>query len=156
MSENLTLHELLEKAIEKEIEAQELYRRLYDIMDKKAARDILRQLAGAEEKHEEILRKYMSGELGEDALRGEQVIDYMIAEKLEQPEITPEMTLDEILLMAANREKASHEFYLAMAEKHPLGKVKTLLEELASQEKEHKQRVEYLYNEVAFPQTAGG
>ncbi len=35
-------------------------------------------------------------------------------------------------------------------------KVKSLLERLASQELEHKQRVEFLYTEVAFPQTNGG
>ncbi len=34
--------------------------------------------------------------------------------------------------------------------------VKRLLERLASQELEHKQRVEFLYAEVAFPQTNGG
>lgn len=31
--------------------------------------------------------------------------------------------------------------------------VKRLLERLASQEREHKQRIEFLYTEVAFPQT---
>ncbi len=34
--------------------------------------------------------------------------------------------------------------------------VKRLLERLASQELEHKQRVEFLYAEVAFPQADGG
>ena len=34
--------------------------------------------------------------------------------------------------------------------------VKRLLERLASQELEHKQRVEFLYAEVALPQTNGG
>ena len=34
--------------------------------------------------------------------------------------------------------------------------LKRLLERLASQELKHKQRVEFLYAEVAFPQTNGG
>ncbi len=34
--------------------------------------------------------------------------------------------------------------------------VKSLLERLTSQEMEHKQRVKFLYAEVAFPQTDGG
>lgn len=34
--------------------------------------------------------------------------------------------------------------------------VKSLLERLASQELEYKQRVEFLYAEVAFPPTNGG
>ena len=82
--------------------------------------------------------------------------DYRIAEKLDQPEISPDMKLRDTFLLAANREKASHEFYLNLAQLHPAGEVRRLLEELAAQELGHKQRVEFLYTEVAFPQTDGG
>jgi rubrerythrin len=156
MVQTLTIEEILEKAIEKEIEAQELYRNLYEMMENQAARDILQQLVKVEEKHEALLRRYQRGELGEGALEAGHVLDYRIAEHLEQPEISPGMKLDEVLLLAANREKASYQFYIVLAGAHPMGPVKTLLEDLASQELEHKQKVEYLYNEVAFPQTAGG
>jgi rubrerythrin len=66
------------------------------------------------------------------------------------------MKLKDVFLLAANREKASHEFYLGLAQIHPDGGVKQLIEKLAAQELEHKQRVEFLYTEVAFPQTDGG
>jgi len=46
--------------------------------------------------------------------------------------------------------------YLGLAQIHPAGEVKKLLEELAVQELEHKQKMEFLYSEVAFPQTDGG
>ena len=156
MIENVTLNYILQKAIQKEIEAQNLYHDLSQKMENEASRDLLMQLVKAETKHEELLQKYHSGELGEEALKSEQILDYRIVEHLNQPEISPDMKLDEILLLAANREKASHEFYLGMAGEHQPGQAKTLFEELASQELEHKQKVEYLYNEVAFPQTAGG
>jgi rubrerythrin len=156
MADTLTIEEILEKAIEKEIEAQELYRNLQKRIKKEEARNILQQLIKVEEKHEELLRRYGKGELGGGALDAGHVLDYRIAEHLEQPEISPEMKLDEVLLLAANREKESYEFYVVLAGAHPMGQVKTLLEDLASQELEHKQKVEYLYNEVAFPQTSGG
>ena len=66
------------------------------------------------------------------------------------------MKLQEVFLLAANREMASHDFYQSLAQIHPPGEVQRLLEELAAQELEHKQRVEFLYTEVAFPQTDGG
>jgi len=66
------------------------------------------------------------------------------------------MQLKDVFLLAANRELHSYELYLALAGLHPLGEAKRLLEMLASQELEHKQRVEFLYTEVAFPQTDGG
>ena len=75
---------------------------------------------------------------------------------MEQPQLALEMNLKDVFLLAANREKASHDFYLSLAQIHPDGKVKRLIEELAMQELGHKKKVEFLYTEVAFPQTNGG
>jgi rubrerythrin len=151
-----TVQSILEKAIEKEIEAQDLYSKLSQTVKDEAARDVFQQLSKVEKTHEELLRKYLRGELGAGALNREQVLDYRIAEHLELPPITPDMKLNEVLLLAANREKAAHELYQSLAGEHPQGEVKRLIEQLASQELEHKQRVEFLYTEVAFPQTDGG
>jgi rubrerythrin len=156
MVTQLTVQAILEKAIEKEIESQRLYRDLSQKVTNQAAREAFLNLVGEEEGHEELLRKYLRGELGKGGLKKEQVLDYKIAEHLEQPEITPNLGLKEVFLVAANREKASHEFYLSLAGVHPRGVVRSLLEQLAAQELGHKQKVEFLYNEVAFPQTEGG
>jgi rubrerythrin len=156
VSTPLTVERVLKKAIQKEIESQHLYRDLSQRTTDEAAKDALRQLTQEEQGHENLLRKYLRGELKEGALEKEQVLDYKIAEYFEQPEISPGMKLKDIFLLAANREKASHELYLSLAGVHPSGPVKRLLEQLASQELEHKQKVEFLYTETAFPQTDGG
>jgi len=39
---------------------------------------------------------------------------------------------------------------------HPEGPVKDLLKRLAGEELPHKEKVEYLYANTAFPQTDGG
>lgn len=156
MIKQLTVKEILTKAIQREIEAQKLYRDLSGNVTNEATQDMLRELSRVEEKHEDLLRRYMRGEMAEGALGKDDMLDYRIAEHLEQPPITKDMRLDRVLLLAANREKASHEFYLDLALAHPPGKTRTLIEELASQELVHKQRVESLYTEVAFPQTDGG
>jgi len=156
MVSQLTVRKVLEKAIQKEIESQQLYRNLSQKMTDEAAKDAFRELTRQEQGHQALLEKYLRGELKEGALKREQVLDYKIAEHLEQPEISLRMELKDVFLLAANREKASHEFYLSLAGVHPSGQVKRLLEELASQELEHKQRVEFLYTETAFPQTDGG
>jgi len=156
MITQLTVQAVLEKAIEKEIESQQLYQNLSQKMTNAAARDAFLKLSREEQGHEDLLRKYLRGELGEGGLKKEQVLDYRIAEHLEPPAVTPSMGLKEVFLVAASREKASHEFYLSLAGVHPAGRVRSLLERLASQELEHKRRVEFLYTEVAFPQTDGG
>ncbi len=125
-------------------------------MTDETAKDAFLQLAQQEQGHQKLLEEYQRGELKEGTLSSGQVVDYKIAEKLEQAEVSPDMKLKDTFLLAANREKASHEFYLGLAGIHPAGEVKRLLKELAAQELGHKQKVEFLYTEVAFPQTNGG
>jgi len=152
----LTLKKVLQKAIEKEIESRFLYTELSQKVESEVAINAFQKLAQQEQGHQSFLEQYLRGELKEGALSSGQVIDYKIAEHLNQPEIFPGMMLKEIFLLAANREKASHKLYISLAQIHPAGKVKKLLEELAVQELEHKQKMEFLYSEVAFPQTDGG
>lgn len=152
----LTLKEVLEKAIEKEVQSRLLYIDLSQKVGDEAAKDAFQELAQQEQGHQRLLEKYLHGELKEGVLSRGEVINYKIAEKLDQPETSPDMALKDTFLLAANREKASHEFYLSLAGVHPAGETKRLLEELAAQELKHKQRVEFLYTEVAFPQTDGG
>ncbi len=156
MATQLTLKEVLTTAIEKEIEAQQLYGDLGRKVTGQTARDIFQELVREERGHQQLLERYLQGGLKSGSLRAEQVIDYKIAESFEPTEITPDMQLKDIFLRAANREKSAHESYLALSQAHPAGEVKKLLEELASQELEHKHKLEFLFTEVAFPQTAGG
>ncbi|MFC1861405.1 ferritin family protein [Chloroflexota bacterium] len=156
MAEDLTIGDILEKAICKEIEAQVLYKDISRRINNPAEREAFQELEKQERGHQEHLERYLRGELKEGGLSNVQVIDYKIAEKLEQAQISPDMALEDAFLLAAQREKTAHEFYIGLAEIHLPGDIKKLLQELAEQELEHKQRVEYLYTEVAFPQTDGG
>lgn len=156
MAAQFTLNEILEKAIQKEIGSHTLYSDLSCRMKDPASQNVFQELARQEKGHQTLLEKYQRGELRGGTLSKGQAVDFKIAEHFYQPEVTPDMPLKDIFLLAANREMHSHELYLALAEIHPPGEVKGLLEELARQELEHKRRVELLYTEVAFPQTAGG
>ena len=156
MATRLTVKEVLEQAVEKEIGAQKLYSDLVRRVTSQIAKDTFRELVKQEQGHEKLLERYLNGEIKTGTLRIEKVIDYKIAENYEPTEITPDMELKDVFLRAANREKAAHEGYLALSQAHPAGEVKKLLEELASQEMEHKHKLEFLYTETAFPQTAGG
>jgi len=156
MAIQFTLDEILEKAIQKEIGSRLLYDDLSQKMKDQVAKDAFRELARQEQGHQNLLEQYQRGELGAGVLSREQAVDYKIAEHLDQPEISPDMQLKDVFLLAANREMHSHELYLALAGIHSPGEAKRLFEELASQELEHKHRVEFLYTEVAFPQTNGG
>lgn len=156
MAKQLTVKEVLEKAIQKEVEARLLYTSLSKKIKQSAAKDALRELAKEEQGHQNLLERYLRGELAGGSLGQEELVDYKIAECLDQPAISADMALKDVFLFAANREMASHDFYCGLAGIHPGGAVRMVLEDLAAQELKHKQRVEFLYTEVAFPQTAGG
>ena len=156
MATKFTINRILEIAIQKEIESQHLYTDLSQKVTNDASKDALRQLTQQEQRHQNILEQYRQGELKAGVLSQKQVIDYEMAEHLDQPEISLDMQLKDVFLLAANREMQSHKLYLALAGLHPTGEARRLLEELAAQELEHKQKVEFLYTEVAFPQTDGG
>ena len=130
MSDQLTLKEVLGKAIQKEIESQRLYSDLSQKMTNDAAKDALRQLSQQEQGHQNMLEQYQRGEFKAGTLGMGQVIDYKIAEHLAQPEISPDMELKDVFLLAANRELCSHELYLGLAGLHPPGEAKGCLSSL--------------------------
>ena len=156
MVTQLTLREILAEAIHKEMMSRFLYIGLRQRVKSPASKDAFQALADQEESHQRILEDYLHGKLKEGALNGGLIIDYKIVEHLDQPEISPTMEMKEVFLLAAHREKAAHDLYVSLSAIHPAGQVKHLLENLATQELEHKHKIETLYAEVAFPQTDGG
>ena len=91
---------ILEKAIKREIESRLLYIELSQKMKDEAAKEAFQQLAGQEQEHQNYLERYKRGELMEGVLRSGQVIDYKIAEKLDQEPVSSEMTLKDTFLLA--------------------------------------------------------
>ncbi|MBW2672299.1 MAG: ferritin family protein [Deltaproteobacteria bacterium] len=150
------LESLIDVAIEREMEAYDFYMGLADKIEDPGIKDTLAFLAGEEQKHKEFLTGYRDGRYESDSLRLVDVVDYKIAEYLEEPDIKKEMYSSEVYHVAAHRELQSYHFYRALADLHPDGEAKTMLLKIANEEMKHKEKVEYLYSNTAFPQTAGG
>jgi rubrerythrin len=154
--ENLNLKDLLDKAIMREQEAFDFYSKLGNTVTDPTAKDALQFLAGQEKKHKEFLVSYKSGNTGSGALRMSEVIDYKIAQYLDKPDIKKDLDTKDIYLVAAHRELNSYNFYKGLADIQPAGEVKEMLLKMANEEMKHKEKVEYLYSNTAFPQTQGG
>jgi rubrerythrin len=76
-----------------------------------------------------------------------------------------QLSLRDVLDKAIQKEIEAQRLYTDLSQKVKDNSARTvfqdlarqeLLEKLAAQELEHKQRIESLYTEVAFPQTDGG
>lgn len=150
------LSAVLEMAINKEIEAQAFYMDLQSRVTDAEAKQALQFMAGEEKKHEEFLVKYKTSGMGPESLKQSQVVEYKIAEHLEKPDISGKMDSTDVYLVAAHRELNSYNFYKELAGMHPKGEVRDMLMKMAHEELKHKEKVEYLYSNTAFTQTAGG
>ncbi len=153
---NMTLESLIALAIKNEEEAYESYMELCSLVEDKEAKDTLKFLAQEEKQHKAYLVKYRDGGFRGASLAMDAPVDYKIAEQEKKPEIGKDVRTREVYLIAANKELNAAKFYEDLAKMHPDGEVKDMLIGMARQEMRHKEKVEYLYGNTAFTQTAGG
>ena len=66
------------------------------------------------------------------------------------------MSKKDVFLWAAHKELRSYDFYIALAEIHPEGETKDMIQKIANEELKHKEKMEYLYANINFPQTSVG
>jgi rubrerythrin len=144
---------VIERAIKNEEEAYAFYMDLAQKVADEEAKDTLLFLAHEEKGHKEYLLKYCQAAFAGPA---RPVIDYKISEHLMKPDVQKDMQSKDVYLIAANRELNAHNFYKGLAELHPAGDVKEMLLRMASEELKHKEKMEYLYANTTFTQTAGG
>jgi rubrerythrin len=150
------LSEVIDLAIQREEEAYDFYMDIINKLEDPSIKDTVDFIAKEELKHKAFLVNYRKGDYGPAALRMTEVVEYKIAEYLEEPEITKETKREDVYLIASHREARSHRFYTELANMHDENSVKDMLLKMANEELKHKEKMEYLYANTAFPQTAGG
>ena len=150
------LSEAVEVAIKKEEEAYAFYMDLAGLVEDQEAKETLRFLAQEEKRHKEFLEKFKQGGCFVGGLSMNEPLDYKVIQHLDPPEVRKNMKTKDAYLVAAFREQSAHDFYKSLADIHPPGEVKDLLLRMANEELRHKEKVEYLYTNTAFPQLAGG
>ena len=150
------ISDILDLAIQREVEAYEFYMDIHGRVDDQSVKDTLEFIAGEEKKHKAFLINYREGNFGAEALRMTDVVEYKIAEYLDEPDIDGDLSRQDVYLIAAHRENRSHQFYTELANLHAEGEPQSMLLKMANEELKHKEKMEYLYANTAFPQTSGG
>lgn len=148
--------DLIDMAIQREEEAFLFYADLSDKIEDDDTKETILWIKEEEKKHKAFLMDYRSGRFGTDMLRMSDVTYYKIAEYQKEPEVEKGMKSADVYLVASHRELRSYHFYTELAALHPGGEAKTMLLKMANEELKHKEKMEYLYSNTAFPQTAGG
>jgi rubrerythrin len=140
---------LIEQAIFQEELSHKFYQRMADLVTHQDTKDTFAYLAKEELEHKAFLQKCLTP--GGCPLTGK-AQDVHLAEILQAPEITDDLTPKEALVVAMKREEGAYRFYQALAGLQPPGEAKAFLEKMAQMELGHKDKVEYLYDNTAFPE----
>jgi rubrerythrin len=148
--------DILEIAIKREQEAYDFYMDIYTKVAESSLKETLEFIAAEEKKHKAFLVSYRNGNFGAQALKMTDSVDYKIAEYLEEPEINETSKPEDVYLVASHRELRSFNFYTELANLHADSEIKEMLLKMANEELRHKEKMEYLYANTAFPQTSGG
>jgi rubrerythrin len=148
--------DILEIAIKREEDSYDFYMDIHSKVDDANVKGTLEFIAGEEKKHRAFLVGYREGNFGTKALRMSDVVDYKVAEYLEEPEVDKNLKPEDIYLVASHRELRSHRFYTELANLHADSDLREMLLKMANEELKHKEKMEYLYANTAFPQTSGG
>jgi rubrerythrin len=146
---NAELTPLIEQAIRQEELSHEFYHRLAALATHQDTKETLEWLAKDELEHKAFLESCITP--SGCTLVG-QAQDTHLAEVMKTPAITPDMTPKEALMVAMKREEGSYHFYQRLASLQPPGDARAFLEKMARMELGHKEKVEYLYANVAFPE----
>lgn len=147
-----TIESILTRAIALEEEAYTLYADAASAARSDPIRDRLEELAQIELAHKTKLQEVMSGNVRWAIRRSkaEPVTDLRLSDHLVSGSLDPDADFQDVLLFAARRERAAHDFYVAMGELVAEPLHKSLFEMLATEELRHKNLLEKTYEEVVY------
>lgn len=148
MDDISTLKGVIDFALEKEGEAQALYENLAKQIKSERAATIFLELAAEEHKHYEALKTLDMSIIEGAEIR--EIADLKISDYLHDVSYSPEMTYQDILVLAMKAEEHSHSLYKGLADNSEDEELKKLFDFLAMQEARHKLRLETEYDEYVL------
>jgi rubrerythrin len=138
----------LDMAMRKENYSVQLYKALYDFVEREDARELLRRLIEEEKVHFNLLREVMlTGDYAKLGVPSEvkslEMTDYLIKE-----EIRRSSKPEEIVKLAIRREEESEEFYLSRVNLIQDNNLKNLYQRFAQEEANHRKKLLRSYDDL--------
>ena len=137
--------EIMDFAIDKEIEAALFYEEASKQEKQAATREIFESFAAEERKHEAMLKNF-SGE-NVEYYKVEKIPDLKRSDYLLDLEYTPGMTYPDILRLGAKREEKAFKFYTDFSKGSEKEEHKKLFQVLAQEEAKHKLKLETMLDD---------
>ena len=144
-----TIAEIINFAIEKEVEAYQLYSSTAQRVKDTSAKKLLEELAEEERMHEKSLKDLSkAAELMSVEIKS--VPDLKISDHLVESSIDAESDIQEVLIFAMKAEKAAYELYSELVKTATEDVHKSAFTRLAQMELIHKNKLEALYDDMFY------
>ena len=148
MEEFKSINDILDFAIVSEQEAVDFYTKLSKQATNEAMKEVFLQFAKEEMGHKARLTNIKEKQLFE--FKEEKVTDLKIADYLVESEAKPDMTYQDFLIVAMNKEKAAFKLYSDLAKIAPNNELRNIFLSLAQEEAKHKLRFEIEYDDYVL------
>ncbi len=142
-----TIDDVLDFAIGREIEAQEFYLKLADMVETPEMVEVFSDLASEELEHKAKLQAVKVGQIGIDM---EQVGNLGITDHVKEIEPHSKMSYIDLLIVGMKKEEKSRKLYTDLATITQEQELKEIFLKLAKDEAEHKLRFEIEYDLMTF------
>ncbi|OGJ92299.1 MAG: hypothetical protein A2268_06100 [Candidatus Raymondbacteria bacterium RifOxyA12_full_50_37] len=144
--ESATVQGLIDFAIGEERSAFSLYTELAQRLSDQGSKTMLRDMAAMEKGHEQKLLDLKKGVV--EKLETVPVPDLKIGDFLIDVKVTPESSIQEVLVFAIKSEMKANKLYTELSGKMESTEAKKLLLALASEEQKHKNDLERAYDDM--------
>ncbi|MGO8991383.1 MAG: ferritin family protein [bacterium] len=137
--------EMIQFAIQREIESMDFYDRASKLVKHSGTRDLFSDFVKQEEGHKKKLEAVRVGkiELGKiEKIPNLKISDYMV-----EAELKPDVSYGDILRIAMKREERSVKLYTDLNEKNQDETLRSLFTFLIQEESKHKYYIEKLYDD---------
>jgi rubrerythrin len=140
--------EIIQYAMEREIEAETFYKEIADKVSKTFLKEMFSDFAAEENKHQQILKGVFENKEAEAHFKKSS--DYGISETVVKPTVSDNMTLADVFAIAMKNEERAMKMYQCLAADSSSDISRRLFEELATMEQGHKFKMEQSYTDIAY------
>jgi rubrerythrin len=137
------LRDIIDFAVEREEESACFYAQLREQTDSPSLKKLLEDMEKEEKHHKKLLQGLSKQKI--DALTVKPVTDLKISDYLVPEPPNPEMSFQDLLILAARKEQKSADLYAHLRDRVSGEEPKKLFEFLIMQEKTHKLKLESEY-----------
>ena len=140
---------IISDAVGDEKEAYEFYSGVAEKVNDRNLKDIFRELADEEKKHEKSLSGFISDMR---LMHFHEKKDYKISQSIEKPHLSLNMKPSDAIALAMKKEEEAMNMYTELANCSNNQQQKEVFQALANMEKGHKVKLEDMYTNMAFPE----